>query len=205
MRVWRQDADEIFYIAGDALDALPVSPTWTLVDPGSELARTLDNLRPGRGPQPVTKAGLPREALTAVWDVIAEYRGVQLRELTLTINGRDAFDNTLLATWADHPMAAEVRASISAHGQREVTGQREILRVEFEGRFEECRNILAPAWPFLTQGDLDLTISVRMTFQPPIAIDDENLTSYRTAMMHANQGTMEVRAVPVRGTRRPGG
>jgi hypothetical protein len=97
-------------MSGDSLDALPVSPKWTLVDPGSE-------------------------------------------------------------------------------------------RVEFEGRFEECRNILVPAWPFLTQGDLDLTISVRMTFQPPIAVDDDNLTSYRRAMMHANQGTMEVHAVPVRGTR----
>jgi hypothetical protein len=194
-----------FTWSGDPLDALPVSSTWTLVDPSSELARTLDNIRPSRGPQPITEAGLPREALTAVWDALAENRGVQLRELMLTVKGRDAFDNTLLATWADHPPAAEVQASVGAYGQRAVAGQRETLRVEFEGRFEECRTILAPVWPFLTQGDLDLTITVRLAFQPPIANDDENLISYRTAMMHANQGTMEVHAVPVRGTRRPGG
>jgi len=39
---------------------------------------------------------------------------------------------------------------------------------------------------------------VRLSFDPPIPMGDGALEVYRTALMNANQGTVEVRAVPAR-------
>jgi hypothetical protein len=74
----------------------------------------------------------------------------------------------------------------------------------FEGRFEEVRSMLSPVWPFRSQGELDVTIAVRLTFNPPLDFTDTTLETYRTALMNANQGNIEVRVVPMR-TRRAGG
>jgi hypothetical protein len=51
---------------------------------------------------------------------------------------------------------------------------------------------------------LDVTIAVRLTFNPPLDLTDAALETYRTALMNANQGNLEVRVVPMR-SRRAGG
>jgi hypothetical protein len=202
---WRKTADEMFFTQGDTPEpAIQIGPDWVLVDPASSLARNLDALRPGRGPQPVTHAGTPREVLTQLWETLGGFRGVQISEITLTVNDRDAFDNTLLATWADRPPLSQVHTSVMASGQREVSGKQETVRTEFEGRFEEVRAMLSPIWPFKSQGELDVTIAVRLTFNPPLDLTDAALEVYRTALMNANQGNLEGRIVPVR-TKRAGG
>jgi hypothetical protein len=58
--------------------------------------------------------------------------------------------------------------------------------------------MLSPIWPFKSQGELDITIAVSLTFHPPLSLTDGALEVYRTALMHANQGTIEGRVVPVR-------
>jgi len=202
---WRKGADEMFFTQGDIPEpAIQIGPAWVLVDPTSPLARDLDALRPGRGPQPVTHAGTPREVLTQLWETLGGFRQVQISEITLTVNDRDAFDNTLLATWADRPPMAQTHTSVMANGQREVSGKQETVRIEFEGRFEEVRAMLSPVWPFKSQGELDVTIAVRLTFNPPVDLTDAALEIYRTALMNANQGNMEGCIIPVR-TRRAGG
>jgi hypothetical protein len=202
---WKKGADETFFIQGDIPEpAIQVSPAWTVVEPASPLARELDTLRPGRGPQPVTHAGTPREALTQLWDGLSAFHHVQISELTLTVNDRDSFDNTLLATWADRPPMAQPHTSVVANGQREVSSKQETVSLGFEGRFEEVRAMLSPVWPFKNQGELDLTIAVRLTFSPPLDYTDATLETYRTALMNANQGNLEVRVVPMR-NRRAGG
>jgi hypothetical protein len=142
--------------------------------------------------------------LTQLWETLGGFRQVQISEITLTVNDRDAFDNTLLATWADRPPMAQPHASVMASGQREVGGKQETVRIEFEGRFEEVRAMLSPVWPFKSQGELDVTIAVRLAFNIPVDLTDAALEIYRTALMNANQGNMEGRIVPVR-TRRAGG
>jgi hypothetical protein len=202
---WRKSADETFYTKSEVPGpAIQVGPTWSLVDPSSPLAQELDQLRPGRGPQPVTEVGTPREALTRIWDELSKFREVQVSEMTLTVNDRDSLDNSLFVTWADRPKAAHAHASVTANGQREVAGMQETVNLRFEGRFEEVRTMLSPVWPFEKQGELDVSISVRLTFSPSMALSDEGLEQYRTALMNCNQGTLEARIVPVR-TRRPGG
>jgi hypothetical protein len=181
-----------------------VSPAWALVEPASPLARDLDALRPGRGPQPVTRAGTPREALTQLWEEVSAFRHVQISAMTLTVNDRDSFDNTLLATWADRPPMAQPHTSVVANGQREVGSKQETVSLGFEGRFEEVRSMLSPVWPFRNQGELDVTIVVHLTFNPPLDFTDATLETYRTALMNASQGNLEVRVVPMR-TRRAGG
>lgn len=202
---WRKGTDEMFFTQGDTPEpTIQVGPDWTLVEPTSPLVRELDALRPGRGPQPVTYAGTPREALTQLREALGAFRRVQLAELTLTVNDRDSFDNTLLATSADRPPAAQPHASVIANGQREVGGKHETVHVAFEGRVEEVRAMLSPVWPFKNQGELDVTIAVRLTFNPPLDLADATLETYRTALMNANQGNIEVGVVPVR-SRRAGG
>ena len=88
---------------------MQVGPQWVLVDPASSLAQSLDMLRPGRGPQPVIRAGTPREVLVQIWDELGGFKDVQVAEMMLTVTDRDSFDNTLLATWADRPQAARTR------------------------------------------------------------------------------------------------
>jgi hypothetical protein len=196
---WRKGTDEMFFIQGDIPEpVIQVSPVWVLVEPASPLAHDLDTLRPGQGPQPVTRAGTPREALTQLWDGLRAFRHVQLSDMTLMVSDRDSFDNTLLATWADRPPTAQPHASVMATGQREVGGKQETVRMEFEGRFEEVRTMLSPVWPFRSQGELDVTITVRLTFNPPLGLTDASLETYRTALMNANQGIIEVCGVPVR-------
>jgi hypothetical protein len=202
---WKKGADETFFVQGDIPEpAIQVSPVWALVEPASPLVRELDTLRPGRGPQPVTRAGPPREALTHLWDDLSAFHHVQISELTLTVNDRDSFDNTLLATWADRPPMAQPHSSVVANGQREVSSKQETVSLGFEGRFEEVRAMLSPVWPFRSQGELDVTIAVRLTFNPPLDCTDATLETYRTALMNANQGNIEVRVVPMC-SRRAGG
>ena len=103
---------------------MQVGAAWSLVDPASPLARELDDLRPGRGPQPITHVGTPREALTAVWDNLAAVRNASIAELSLTVEDRESFDNTLFVTWADRPKDAQATprlwptASASSPGRR---------------------------------------------------------------------------------------
>jgi hypothetical protein len=196
--VWKQGTDEAFYTGGDPVAAVRVAPEWVLVAPGSKTAGDLDPLRPGRGPQPVSHTGTPREVLVKIWEDLGGYKEVAFTELTIAATDRDTLDNTLLATWADRPPVAQVHASIRAAGQREIDGKAETVQLSFEGRFEELRGMLSPVWPFDRQGDLDVTVAVRLSFDPPIPMGDGALEAYRTALMNANQGTVEVRAVPAR-------
>jgi hypothetical protein len=196
--VWKTGADEAFYTAEDVPPAVRVGADWVLVIPESKTAGDLDPMRPGRGPQPVSHTGTPREALVKVWEELGAHKDVAFAELSLAATDRDTLDNTLLATWVDRPSVAAPQASVRAAGQRTVDGKTERLELSFEGRFEEIRGLLAPVWPFARQGDLDVTVAVRFVFDPPLPLGDAALESYRTALMNANQGTIEVRAVPAR-------
>jgi hypothetical protein len=144
------------------------------------------------------RAGTPQEVFTQIWEELAAFQEVHISEVTLTVLDRDSFDKTLVATWADRPQTAQVHASVRADGQREIAGKQETVSLNFEGRFEEIRSMLSPIWPFKSQGDLDITIAISLTFNPPLSLTDGALEVYRTALIHANQGNIEVRAVPVR-------
>jgi hypothetical protein len=184
-----------------------VAPAWSLVDTASKLAVELDTLRPWKGPQPVTKVGTPREALTSIWDSLASARNIQVAELVLTVQDRESFDNTLQGTWPDRPKAAQVHASVTASGQRVVAGKTETVSLQYEGRFEEVKGLLAHVWPFQNpqnQGQLAVTIAVSFKFQPAPELTDKGLESYRAALTNANYGNLEVRLVPVR-ARKAGG
>ncbi|WP_169978696.1 DUF499 domain-containing protein [Tautonia rosea] len=197
---WRKGDDETYFIRDDSPGPqIVVGPAWSLVDPASPLAHELDDLRPGRGPQPVVQVGTPREALTAAWDALAAARNVRIAELDLSVEDRESFDNTLRVAWADRPKAAQVHATLVANGQRVVEGKTEAVNVTYEGRFEALRDLLAPLWPFRGgQGELQVTITVGLKFADPPAVDDAALCAFRDAMMNAGQGQMEVRLVPVR-------
>jgi len=202
---WKQGSDETFFTEHDLpAPSVQVGPQWVLVDPTSSLAQSLDMLRPGRGPQPVIRAGTPREVLVQIWDELGGFKDVQVAEMMLTVTDRDSFDNTLLATWADRPQAARTYVSVTAAGQREVGGSQETVRLDFEGRFEEVRTMLSPIWPFKSQGELEVTIAVHLVCDPPLALADSMLETYRIALMNANQGSLEARVVPTRAPR-PGG
>lgn len=196
----RQGDDETFYTRDDTPGpAVTVGPVWSLVDPASELTKELDDLRPGRGPQPVTQVGTPREALTAVWDALAGGRNLRVAELYLAVEDRESFDNTLRVVWADRPKAAHVHASLTANGQRVQDGKTETVGVTYEGRFESLQGFLAPVWPFKSGGgELNVSIAVSLKFADPPALDDKDLVGFRTALTNANQGRVEVRLVPVR-------
>ncbi len=203
---WRKGDDEVFFTRDDNPGPpIVVGPLWSLVDPSSDLPRELDDLRPGRGPQPVVKVGTPREAITAVWDALAAMRNLRIAELALSVEDRESFDNTLRVAWADRPKAALVHATLVANGQRVVEGKTESVNLTFEGRFETFKDLLAPLWPFRSgQGELHVTIAVSLKFPDPPQTDDSALETFRTALMNAGQGQMEVRMVPVR-PRKTGG
>jgi len=103
-----------------------------------------------------------------------------------------------VATWADRPANAQSHVSLQAAGQREVQGKREVVDLSFEGRFDETRNMLSPIWPFERQGELDVTVMLKLIFDPPVSMGDNSLERYRTAVMDANQGTIDVNVVPFR-------
>jgi len=193
------DDPAYFTAEDDAPASLLVGPLWTLVEPGSARDAAVQSLRPGHGPQPVQAAGTPREALTAVWDALAAFPNVLLREITLTAEDRTTFDNTVRATWPDHPPTAAVRVAVQADGEREQATGKEEVHFAFAGRLESLNALLANIWPFAREGQLHLTIKVQLTFEPPVAANDPALLSYRTALMNAGQGQLEVRAVPARG------
>jgi Protein of unknown function (DUF499) len=196
---WRHQPDETFFTgAEEPTPSIAVGSAWTLVDPDSPLAQELDALRPGRGPQPIERTGTPREAVAGIWEDLAVFPGVRLAELRIFAHSRDAFDNTLRATWADRPQGAAVTAEVEANGQREIDGRNETVSLKFNGRFEEIHGMLAPIWPFERQGSLHAMIEVRLAFHPALALGDAALDTYRTAMMNANQGEISVEAVPSR-------
>jgi hypothetical protein len=203
---WRKGDDETFFTRDDSPGPqVVVGPAWSLVDPAAPLASELDDLRPGRGPQPVVQVGTPREALTAAWDALATARNVRIAELVLSVEDRESFDNTLRVAWADRPKAAQVHATLVANGQRVVEGKTEAINVTYEGRFETLKELLAPLWPFRSgQGELQVTITVALKFAEPPAVDDAALGTFRTALMNAGQGRIEARLVPVR-PRKTGG
>ena len=122
----------------------------------------------------------------------------------MQLTHRDSFDNTLLATWADRPQTARTHVSVTAAGQREINARQETVRLDFKGRFEEVRTMLSPIWPFKSQGELEVTIAVHLVCDPPLALTDSALDAYRTALMNANQGSLEAKVVPTRAPR-PGG
>ncbi len=195
---WKQGADETYYTKDDApAPTVRVNPAWTLVNPDSKLSKDLDSLRPGKGPQPVEHVGTPREVLTQLWEALAVFKDVRVAELTLAVSQREGFDNTLRATWADRPKAAKAHASVTAGGQRTGEAGTETVNLTYEGRFEEVSTLLAPVWPF-QKGELDVTIAVKLTFDPAVLLTDGALETYRTAIMNANQGTLHGRVVPVR-------
>lgn len=197
---WRKGDDETYYTHEETPGpAVQVSATWSLVDLASTLARELDDLRPGRGPQPVTRVGTPREALTGVWDALANARNLRVAELSLTVQDRESFDNTLRVTWADRPKPAQVHVSLTANGQRVIAGKTETVGLTFEGQFEQVASLMAPVWPFRGGGgELEVTIGLSLKFADAPPIDDPELDAYRTALMNANQGKVEARLVPVR-------
>jgi hypothetical protein len=202
---WKKGSDETFFTRDDVPGpTVQVGPQWVLVDPASSLAQSLDILRPGRGPQPVIRAGTPREVLVQIWDELGGFKDVQVAGIMLTVTDRDSFDNTLLATWADRPQAARTYVSVTAAGQREVGGRQETVRLDFEGRFEEVRTMLSPIWPFKSQGELEVTIAVHLVCDPLLALVDSKLETYRIALMNANQGSLEARVVPTRAPRSGG-
>jgi len=197
--MWKKGSDETFYTAADRpFPVIRVSTLWHLVDPSSSLAGDLEGMRPGRGPQPVKYAGTPREVFIRLWEELGVFQGVQIAEMSLTATDRDTLDNTLVATWADRPANAQSHVSLQAAGQREVQGKREVVDLNFEGRFDETRNMLSPIWPFERQGELDVTVMLKLIFDPPVSMGDNSLERYRTAVMDANQGTIEVNVVPFR-------
>jgi hypothetical protein len=200
---WEKRPLETFYTHEDAPAGIAVNDAWVLVEPASELARQLEPFRPGKGPQPVEYAGTPREALTHIREELGAFKNVKISEFVLTMNSRETLDNTLRATWADRPKNAAVQASLDAYGQREVEGKTETVQLNFEGRFDELNQFLSPIWPFDRQGNLTVTIKVRLTFDPPIPLTDGELETYKNAIMEANQGAIEARLVPAR--RRSGG
>jgi hypothetical protein len=123
---WKKGTDETFYTQDDKPGpTIQVGLTWVLIDPTSVLARQLDALRPGRGPQPVVRAGTPQEVFIQIWEELAAFQEVHVSEVTLTVIDRDSFDNTLLATWADRPQTAQIHGSVRADGQREIAGKQE--------------------------------------------------------------------------------
>jgi len=199
---WREGPGELFITKDDrdALDQVQVGSSWRVVDSVSPLTQKLDALRPGRGPQPARRTGTPREALTGIWDELAQYHDPRIDELDLVVSDRDSFENTLAATWVDRPSTATVAVSVSAYGQRSTAAGAESINLSYEGRFEELRTLLSPIWPYKSQGDLDTSICIRFRFDPPVSLDDSALMLYRTALMNANQGTLEATAKPVRAT-----
>jgi hypothetical protein len=197
--VWIRGPGETFYTQQDTPGpSIRIGPDCMLVVPSSSRAQELDDLRPGRGPQPITQAGTPREVFTRIWETLATFGEPSVAEMMLTVNERDSFDNTLLATWADRPQQAQAHVTVEAHGQRTIAEQAETVTLRFEGRFEEVRAMLAPIWPFKNQGELDVTIAVRLTFEPGLRATDSALEAYRQALMEANQGVMEACVVPAR-------
>lgn len=198
--VWKQGAGETFITQADggSIDQVQAGSQYRLVDTNTPLAQRLDALRPGRGPQPAKRTGTPREALTGVWEELAQYPGAHIDELTLVVSDRDSFENTLAATWVDRPPTAMATVSVSAYGQRSSAAGAESISLTYEGRFEELRALLSPIWPYKAQGDLDTSIAIRLRFDVPVALDDPALALYRTALTNANQGTLEVTARPVR-------
>ncbi len=196
--VWKTGADETFHVAQDSPPPYWVGNDCVLVDLDADLANQLDSLRPGRGPQPVEASDTPRQALTHAWDSLGSFPGIRLARLELTVNSREALDNTLRATWADRPTNAKTFTALSANGQREIDGTRESVSLSFEGRFEEVATLLSPIWPFQRSGDLDVTVTVSLSFDPPVALSDPALDTYRTAVMNANQGMLHLRAIPAR-------
>jgi hypothetical protein len=195
---WHKGGEEAYYTKDDPSAPVVVAPDWVLVNPDSRLGKELEPLRPGKGPQPVQYAGTPREALTSIWEQLGAFKGVQLSELTLTMNSRDTFDNTIRSTWADRPGMARAHVTVTANGQRAVSGQKETIHLDFEGRVEELGAVLSPVWPFERQGELDIAISVHLLFDTALDLNDSALETYKTAIMNANQGTLEARAVPCR-------
>jgi hypothetical protein len=203
--MWKKGPDETFYTAEDRpFPVIRIGTLWNLVDPSSSLARDLEGVRPGRGPQPIKYAGTPREVFTRIWEELGIFQRVQIAEITITATNRDTLDNTLVATWADRPVSAQSHVSLQAAGQREVQGKQETVDLRFEGRFDETRNMLSPIWPFERQGELDVTVTVQLTFDPAVGMGDNSLERYRTAIMDANQGTIEVHVLPFRFRRQRG-
>jgi hypothetical protein len=197
--VFKKGTNEVLYTCEDApLPSVRIGGEWILAEPRSTFAIQNDSLRPGRGPQLVSHVGTPREVMVKIWDDLDSFRNVQLSEIVITANERDTLDNTLLATWADRPPEAQSHVILQAVGQREIDGKTEKISLDFEGRFEQVRSMLSPIWPFNQQGDLDVTISLLLRFNPSISLNDEGIEAYRNAIMNANQGTVEVRVVPAR-------
>lgn len=197
--VWLREGDAVYYTSGDPAPSIGLAgPSMVLVAPGSELAQRLYGLRPGQGPQPVEESGTPREALTRAWDRLAEYPGVRIAGLSLTVLDRDTLENTLAATWVDRPVGAGCQVSLDVSGQRTVEERTETARLEYQGRFEEVRALLAPLWTFKTRGELSLTLTLQLRFDPPVPADDRAMEEYRSALMNANQGSLEVAVRPAR-------
>jgi hypothetical protein len=198
---WQKTTPETFYAAGDVpAPQVTIGPSWSLVMPGSDLAHELEDLRPGHAPQPLTATGTPREALTSVWDQLNQTRNVDVAEVALTVVDRASFENTLQVTWVDRPPSASVSVELNADGTRDAGAGRETLHVEYTGRFDEVRTLLSPVWPFARGGELALSITLKLQFNPPARPNDAALQSYSAALVNANQGQLEVRVTPVRRT-----
>jgi hypothetical protein len=197
---WQQDSSSTYYAGGDVLPGSLVGSSTELVDPGSALAQRLEQYRPGRGPQPVNESGTPREALTAAWDKLTAYDDAQVVEVALTVNERGALENTLMAAWPDRPPNASPQVSLTARGERLSEGRTERLTLDFVGRFDQVRALLAPVWSFgADDGRLDVQVTLRLRFDPPIPAAEAALATYRSALINANHGTIAALVTPYRG------
>ncbi len=196
--IWEKSPDPVFYTKEDTIDAIAIAPEWILVEPSSELAKKLESCRPGMKMKRVEYSGTPQEIFNNLSEQVEAFTDIGISELILTVTSRDAFDNTLRATWADRPPSAAVSARIHAVGQREIDERSETISLEYDGRFEEITGLLAPIWSFEKDNGLELTITVSFKFDPPVEKDDSGLINYQHAMTEANQGTMQATLVPVR-------
>jgi hypothetical protein len=195
--VWYNGAGQVFYGKDDPLDSMSINPDWILVDPASDKAKELESFRPGNQLGKVSGWGTPKETFQHLGEKVEGFSNVQISELILTVTSRDAFDNTLRATWADRPLSATVTARVKANGQREIGQRNETIDLAYDGRFEEITGLLAPIWPFEKDRGLELTITVTFKFEPPVETTDSGLVTYQNAMINANQGTLQATIVPV--------
>jgi hypothetical protein len=192
---------EAFYASGDTLPQPPrVAPAWFLVVPESEATRKLEPWRPGLGPQPIEQAGTPREVMTRLWEGLGAHQGVSIAELSLTVDRKHAYDQTLCVAWPDRPRAAQVQVVVHAEGGWITEGRRENLAMDFSGGFDSLREVLAPVWGIEGRGgQVLLTLTVTLRFPVPVSLSDPELMRFRDAVREANQGELVGKVVPSRG------
>jgi hypothetical protein len=194
---WVPSDTQVYYAVGDSIEGLLLNENVNLVNPQSSLSYSLEDFRPGRTPEPYRATGTPREVMTQIWEQWNGRAELNLVSIEIAVNSRDALDGTLTATWPDRPSGARIECQLHASCKR-FTSIEEQLNLDYNGRFEELRNMLTPVWPFSQQGEIDFNVRLKLTFSSPIPFTDPVVITYRDALTTANQGIITAMAVPVR-------